>query len=327
VKIIIRYRDTGTSTKMTLSEFPCSVGRAPTSQIVLPHESVSGNHAVIEKRDGVYLIRDLESRNGLISDGARLPSVVLNPHTIISVGNIDIEVVDMTTALNDQTKSMMAPPRSNVPTMGWPLVALSVLPMLTLLKTYYLSNAAIGFGMGGVAFVIFLIFAFSAFSAWMSSFFDANYKFKKAFARILWIIALFTCINSVFTWASAYFVFNLDNSDVWTAIRTVTSAISTCAFLYFYCKEVFFLGQRRTLGVAGTSVVSLFSLSVFLATIVFTSNTHLSGVITPPLRSFTRENRSLADFDAKMKQSFDKIEKERVKAYEKAQATEAESGK
>jgi hypothetical protein len=327
MKIIIRYRETGTSTKMTLTEFPCSIGRSPTSQVCLPDESVSANHAVIEKRDGAFLIRDLESKNGLVLDGARLPSVALNLHTIISIGTIDIEVVDMTATLSDQTKSMMAPPHLNTPSIARSFAILGILPIVAILKTFFLSNTAIGFGIAATAFAVLIIVVFSAFSAWISSFFDPNYKFKKSFARILWLNALFSFANCIFAYVSAYVVFNLDDPELWTIIRTTADGLSMGAFLYFYSKEVFLLGRRRGLGIAGVTVTSLLTALIFVSGTVFSDHTHLSGAITIPLRTFTRENRSLADFDAKMKQSFEKVEKDRVKAFEKAQASEAESGK
>jgi hypothetical protein len=326
MKIIIRYRETGTSTKMTLTEFPCSIGRSPTSQVCLPDESVSANHAVIEKRDGAFLIRDLESRNGLMAEGARLPSIALNPHTIVSIGNIDIEVVDMTTSVSDQTKSLMAPAHLGTPRIARSF-ALGILPVIAILKTYFLSNTAIGLGIAATAFAVLIIVAFSIFSAWISSFFDPNYKFKKSFARILWLNAVFSFANCIFAYVSAYIVFNLDEPELWTVIRMVIDGLTTGAFLYFYSKEVFLLGRRRGLGIAGVTVTSLLTALIFVSSAVFADRTHLSGVITVPLRSFTRENRSLADFDSKMKQSFETIEKERVKAFEKAQASEAESGK
>jgi hypothetical protein len=327
MKIIIRYRDTGTSTKMTLTEFPCSIGRAPTSHIVLPLESVSGNHAVIEKREGVFLIRDLESKNGIVCDGERLPSVMLNPHTIVSVGTVDIEVIEMTASLNDQTKSMMAPARTGSPSIGLSFGILALVPLVALLKTYFLGSAAVYLGLAAAVFLIVSTIVFSAFSAWVSSFFDQSYKLKKAFSKILCINALFFGISAVVDFFTPFAAFNLDNTEVWTLVRTGISALSVGIFLYFYCKTVFLGDHRRGLGIIGTSLTSLVGILVVVGIYTLPERSYLAGAITKPFRSFTRENRSLADFDAKMKQSFDRIEKERIIVSDKARTTEAESGK
>jgi pSer/pThr/pTyr-binding forkhead associated (FHA) protein len=327
MKIIIRYRETGTSAKMTLNEFPCSIGRAPGSHITLPLESVSANHAVIEKRESVYLIRDLESRNGIIVDGERMPSIVLNPHTIVSIGTVDIEVIEMTASHNEQTKSMMAPARTGSHGVRQSLLVLSVIPFIAVLKTYFLGVTAIEIAVGAVTFVVCAILFFSVFSAWIAAVFEQNSKFGKRFARILWVNSVFFSVYSLTDFIASYLAFNLDDPELWTLIRTATAILFIGTFTAFYCKAVFLKDYRRGLGIAGTVATSLVGLLLLVGITAFPERSYLAGSITTPLRSFTRENRSLADFDAKMKLSFEKIEKARVKAFEKAQTAEAESGK
>lgn len=48
---------------------PLTIGRAPSSGLVLDDQGVSWAHAVLEPRDGAYVLRDVGSRNGTSLDG------------------------------------------------------------------------------------------------------------------------------------------------------------------------------------------------------------------------------------------------------------------
>lgn len=56
--------------KFFLSKDSLSVGRSAESDILLDDITVSRHHAVIEKKEGVFTIRDLESLNGTYLNGA-----------------------------------------------------------------------------------------------------------------------------------------------------------------------------------------------------------------------------------------------------------------
>ncbi len=47
------------------------IGRAETNDVVIPHETVSSQHALIEFRDGSFYLRDLRSANGTFVNGKR----------------------------------------------------------------------------------------------------------------------------------------------------------------------------------------------------------------------------------------------------------------
>jgi len=65
------------------------VGRSPACDLTLPDPRVSGEHALLTWRDGVWTVRDLGSRNGTAVDGRRLEpgrEQPVDPHTRLTFG-------------------------------------------------------------------------------------------------------------------------------------------------------------------------------------------------------------------------------------------------
>ena len=64
------------------------IGRGPENEIVLedPGKGVSRTHAVIRFDAGRYILVDNKSQNGIWVSGSRVPSVVLAPRVVASVG-------------------------------------------------------------------------------------------------------------------------------------------------------------------------------------------------------------------------------------------------
>lgn len=69
----------------TLGDF-FTVGRDPQSQLRLDDPYASGRHARIEKRNGAFVIRDLQSRNGTFVNGSRVTEAVLSANDRLRFG-------------------------------------------------------------------------------------------------------------------------------------------------------------------------------------------------------------------------------------------------
>ncbi len=66
-----------------------NIGRAEYNDIVLPDDSVSTVHAKLQRREGIWVIVDLESTNGTIVDGERVEGEApLAPGAIVRFGTI-----------------------------------------------------------------------------------------------------------------------------------------------------------------------------------------------------------------------------------------------
>lgn len=72
-----------------------TIGRAPTNVIVIKDERCSRNHAEVFQTQGIWTLRDLDSRNGTVLDGARITTDrKLQPGDIIRIGNSHLAFVD-----------------------------------------------------------------------------------------------------------------------------------------------------------------------------------------------------------------------------------------
>ncbi len=64
-----------------------TIGRAYTNLLRIDGEEVSRVHAILYKRDQDYLIRDLDSKNGVFVNGQRVTSSLVVPGDEIQIGN------------------------------------------------------------------------------------------------------------------------------------------------------------------------------------------------------------------------------------------------
>jgi len=82
-----------------------TIGRAPTSQIVMKDDRCSRAHAEVFHRDGQWMVRDLESRNGtFVGDSALHGEHALQPGEVIRIGNSQLAFVfDLAKAFPDSS--------------------------------------------------------------------------------------------------------------------------------------------------------------------------------------------------------------------------------
>jgi DNA-binding response OmpR family regulator len=64
--------------KFTLSAASCTIGRAPSSDLVVRHNLVSRLHATVERRGPRYVLADADSANGTFVNGRRITA----PHQL-----------------------------------------------------------------------------------------------------------------------------------------------------------------------------------------------------------------------------------------------------
>ena len=68
-----------------------SLGRGPANDVVLPDESVSGQHCRIRPETGRFVLHDLESTNGTFVNGRRVGRHPLAEGDVIRIGETSIE--------------------------------------------------------------------------------------------------------------------------------------------------------------------------------------------------------------------------------------------
>jgi pSer/pThr/pTyr-binding forkhead associated (FHA) protein len=68
------------------------LGRTPDCDLQLDHKSVSKQHCVLVRADGVILVRDLGSTNGTRVNGQRVRRAALLPNDNFAVANFKFKV-------------------------------------------------------------------------------------------------------------------------------------------------------------------------------------------------------------------------------------------
>jgi hypothetical protein len=71
-----------------LTEDRTTIGRSPTNLMCIGNIHVSSEHAVVERKDGGFVIRDLDSRLGTKVNGCPIESAPLNQGDIVEVGPV-----------------------------------------------------------------------------------------------------------------------------------------------------------------------------------------------------------------------------------------------
>lgn len=70
-----------------------TIGRNADNQLVIDDGTVSAHHAVIERTDRGFLIRDLDSTNGIFVNGKRMAESLLRAGDAVLIGIHDLEMV------------------------------------------------------------------------------------------------------------------------------------------------------------------------------------------------------------------------------------------
>jgi len=68
-----------------------NIGRADYNDLVIPDESVSTQHAKLQRREAVWILSDLGSTNGTFVDGEQISTdVPLSPGTVVRFGEVSV---------------------------------------------------------------------------------------------------------------------------------------------------------------------------------------------------------------------------------------------
>jgi len=86
MSLIVLERGPGAGGRVPLVRFPVTIGRDSSNDIVLDDEEVSRFHVRIKKRGRLYVIEDLESRNGTWLNGDKILNAIIQNGDKILVG-------------------------------------------------------------------------------------------------------------------------------------------------------------------------------------------------------------------------------------------------
>jgi pSer/pThr/pTyr-binding forkhead associated (FHA) protein len=89
-----------------------NIGRADYCDLVIPDDSVSSQHAKLTRREGVWVLTDLDSTNGTLVDGERVHGdIPLAPGAFVRFGDVQLlfEPTDDDAAINAPKATRMIP--------------------------------------------------------------------------------------------------------------------------------------------------------------------------------------------------------------------------
>lgn len=104
--IAIITRGTQSGRRLTIVQWPATIGRDASSVIPIDDHRVSRYHARIKKRDQLYILEDLQSKNGTWLNGDKVSNSVINSGDKILIG--DTEIVFLTPEAQIDLASEMA---------------------------------------------------------------------------------------------------------------------------------------------------------------------------------------------------------------------------
>ncbi len=98
LRLAVRFESSVRRFRLPVAEV--TLGADSDCELVAPFPGVSRHHATVRPLDGGFLVKDLDSKNGLVRDGARLSEVLLRPRDTIRIGRalLELEEVDSSDA-------------------------------------------------------------------------------------------------------------------------------------------------------------------------------------------------------------------------------------
>jgi hypothetical protein len=91
-KVVLNVQSAGLSQKYELSEKRYTIGRHKSNDIVVENETLSAFHAEIFKEQGLYMISDKGSTNGVYADGERVIKEKLRKDMLLKLGEVYIKI-------------------------------------------------------------------------------------------------------------------------------------------------------------------------------------------------------------------------------------------
>ncbi len=105
-RLILMFKDTILSTYPLTEEQCITIGRHQSNDIIIDNLAVSGYHARIDAEDGVFMVNDLQSKNGTYINNERVVKTALKQKDRICIGKHNLMVdlldeIDVSTAMAD----------------------------------------------------------------------------------------------------------------------------------------------------------------------------------------------------------------------------------
>lgn len=323
VKGILKIKEYGVArySFYNIYDFPCRIGRSLENDIILPHATISHNHAIIDYVEEKYIIRNLSSTNGLSCNGKQVEETSFEKKNRIAIGTLQADL------LREESLE-----KTTLKKISYFTFRTQSTPRLLLIISLYL-----------VA-----IYLLSLFNNWLNQPLEAKdavnllWSMMMVVGSIVWLTSIIGILGKIQVkrhifkpiflfllsiWAilsfikipAPYIIFAL-NSRVGDNILTIF--VGTLITLY----TLYGLG-RRLFPYSTTKRVIITVLSIYiglssLGTISYYAvdeeiDYDFSAAYSYPLLSYDKEDNGIQNLWDKMDKSFKKVAEKRVKALKK----------
>jgi type II secretory pathway predicted ATPase ExeA len=96
-------------------QFPFVIGRSNANDLVVIDKEVSRRHAIIDCIGGIYVVEDLNSKNGIQVNRKRRPRALLRSGDVITFGQVDVVFYSDRAALKDAPAHVLAAVNESAP--------------------------------------------------------------------------------------------------------------------------------------------------------------------------------------------------------------------
>ncbi|MCU0959904.1 MAG: EAL domain-containing protein [Pirellulaceae bacterium] len=108
--------------KQEISELPCVIGRDESADFCVESSRVSRKHVVLDRRDGQFVLRDLDSTNGTYVNGKRITETILADGDVVLLADCELTFFSGQPAERSLATQVMTQPVSESKTGGHDLI-------------------------------------------------------------------------------------------------------------------------------------------------------------------------------------------------------------
>lgn len=103
--ILMIYKSGQFVEQVQVTQFPFVIGRSNANELVIIDKEVSRRHALLDCIGGIFVIEDLNSKNGIMVNRKRRPRALLRPGDTITFGQVDVVFYTERSGVKDAPKA------------------------------------------------------------------------------------------------------------------------------------------------------------------------------------------------------------------------------
>ena len=108
--------------KLELTDFPFVIGRDEAADFTVDSSRVSRRHVMLDRQDGAYVLRDLESTNGTYVNGKRVAEVNMSDGDVVVIADFELTFYSGQSVIRASATQVMTQPVSGGLTDGNDLI-------------------------------------------------------------------------------------------------------------------------------------------------------------------------------------------------------------